>query len=74
MRRWAHRVPLFEPKTHFVPAPAAMAGLPSVPSHLTLDLVRDKLKGFREQPLMSPSAQKAAMQDSSWADVRVTPS
>ena len=72
MKPWNHSLTLLNPKINQARAPP-MAGLRDLPASLNVDAIFDSFRGLRERPLLSPSAQKSAMQDSSWADVRSAP-
>ena len=68
MKRWGADVSLFDPNMSFAPA-SGIGGLSQLNLQRLLDQVVDGARGLRERPLLGPEAAKAAMQDSSWADV-----
>ena len=78
MPHWARRVPLLllaPLQTNLVSSePFVMAGgfptVNGVPAHFGFDAVLEKLRDLRREPLLSPEERRAAMLESSWADVR----
>lgn len=53
-----------------MPAVPVMADFSNLSSYISLDRAYDQLQALREQSLLSAEDKKAAMKDTSWADVR----